>query len=332
MASGAFQSHSEYKRLKKGLSVPVALLGLIAGNSSFASENPLKTNIKMIFLAGQGVDHNLKELPIKLITADIDWDNSYFSGFSLEKDYGSFASRFKAIEGHRVGAVQQGLEVVALKHHGLQDNSAEIAQFAKQQLTKLGYEDVFIGRANVQITDGLEASARRARYQIFNQFIDTHQPKYFLLAHTSNDQAESVLLGLARGSGARSLSGMALENNIYVRPLLKISRQTTEAACSEGGVEFWSDPHNDDLRFARVRTRKNVLPNLGIYPVPTSQWIHINQPVEHWAIYDAAGRALAFGDSNDIDVHELPDAVYLIDCYVQGELYRLRFIKSGFGE
>jgi tRNA(Ile)-lysidine synthase len=55
---------------------------------------------------------------------------------------------------------------------------------------------------------------------------------------------------------------MALENNIYVRPLLKISRQTTVAACGEGGVEFWSDPHNDDLRFARVRTRKNVLPNL----------------------------------------------------------------------
>ena len=55
---------------------------------------------------------------------------------------------------------------------------------------------------------------------------------------------------------------MALENDIYVRPLLKISRQTTEAACQEGGVEFWSDPHNEDLRFARVRTRKNVLPNL----------------------------------------------------------------------
>ena len=55
---------------------------------------------------------------------------------------------------------------------------------------------------------------------------------------------------------------MAVVNNIYVRPLLKISRQTTEAACHEGSVEFWSDPHNDDLRFARVRTRKNVLPNL----------------------------------------------------------------------
>ena len=99
-------------------------------------------------------------------------------------------------------------------------------------------------------------------YQIFNQFVDTYRPKYFLLAHTLNDQAESVLLGLARGSGARSLSGMAVENNIYVRPLLKISRHTTVAACREGGIEIWSDPHNDDLRFARVRTRKNVLPNL----------------------------------------------------------------------
>jgi len=146
--------------------------------------------------------------------------------------------------------------------HGLQPGSAEITTQTISKLKDIGYTQIESAIAQVKITDGLEASARRARYQIFNQFIDTHQPKYFLLAHTSNDQAESVLLGLARGSGARSLSGMALENNIYVRPLLKISRQTTVAACGEGGVEFWSDPHNDDLRFARVRTRKNVLPNL----------------------------------------------------------------------
>ena len=146
--------------------------------------------------------------------------------------------------------------------HGLQPGSAVITTQTISKLKDIGYTQIESAIAQVKITDGLEASARRARYQIFNQFIDTHQPKYFLLAHTSNDQAESVLLGLARGSGARSLSGMALENNIYVRPLLKISRQTTEAACHEGNVEFWSDPHNDDLRFARVRTRKNVLPNL----------------------------------------------------------------------
>jgi tRNA(Ile)-lysidine synthase len=146
--------------------------------------------------------------------------------------------------------------------HGLQEGSAQITSQTTSKLKAIGYIEVETAIAQVKITDGLEASARRARYQIFNQFIDTYRPKYFLLAHTLNDQAESVLLGLARGSGARSLSGMAVENNIYVRPLLKISRQTTVAACREGGIEIWSDPHNDDLRFARVRTRKNVLPNL----------------------------------------------------------------------
>jgi tRNA(Ile)-lysidine synthase len=146
--------------------------------------------------------------------------------------------------------------------HGLQDGSAQITSQTISKLKAIGYIEVETAIAQVKITDGLEASARRARYQIFNQFIDTYRPKYFLLAHTLNDQAESVLLGLARGSGARSLSGMAAENNIYVRPLLKISRHTTVAACREGGIEIWSDPHNDDLRFARVRTRKNVLPNL----------------------------------------------------------------------
>ena len=146
--------------------------------------------------------------------------------------------------------------------HGLQEGSAQITSQTISKLKAIGYTEVESAIAQVKITDGLEASARRARYQIFNQFIDTYRPKYFLLAHTLNDQAESVLLGLARGSGARSLSGMAVENNIYVRPLLKISRQTTVAACRENGIEIWSDPHNDDLRFARVRTRKNVLPNL----------------------------------------------------------------------
>ena len=146
--------------------------------------------------------------------------------------------------------------------HGLQDGSAQITSQTISKLKEIGYTQVETAVAQVKITDGLEASARRARYQIFNQFIDTYRPKYFLLAHTLNDQAETVLLGLARGSGARSLSGMAVENNIYVRPLLKISRQTTVAACHEGGIEIWSDPHNDDLRFARVRARKNVLPNL----------------------------------------------------------------------
>ena len=146
--------------------------------------------------------------------------------------------------------------------HGLQPNSAQITSEVATQLKSIGYKRVETAVAQVIITDGLEASARRARYKIFNQFIDSYQPKYFFLAHTLNDQAESVLLGLARGSGSRSLSGMAVENNLFVRPLLKINRQVTEAACVESGINYWSDPHNEDLKFTRVKVRKSVLPNL----------------------------------------------------------------------
>ena len=151
--------------------------------------------------------------------------------------------------------------------HGLQEGSAQVTSQTISKLKKIGYTQIESAVAQVTLKDGLEASARRARYKIFNQFIDVYQPKYFMLAHTLNDQAENVLLGLARGSGARSLSGMAVENQIYVRPLLKISRQITLAACKEAGIEIWADPHNEDIRFTRVRARKNVLPileeNLG---------------------------------------------------------------------
>jgi len=146
--------------------------------------------------------------------------------------------------------------------HGLQPNSDQITAKVVAQLKTIGYKRVETAVAQVIVTDGLEASARRARYKVFHQFIDSYQPKYFFLAHTLNDQAETALLGLARGSGARSLSGMAIQNNLFVRPLLKITRQMSESACAEAGIDFWSDPHNQDLKFARVRVRKNVLPAL----------------------------------------------------------------------
>ena len=146
--------------------------------------------------------------------------------------------------------------------HGLQPNSDQITAKVVAQLKTIGYKRVETAVAQVIVTDGLEASARRARYKVFHQFIDSYQPKYFFLAHTLNDQAETALLGLARGSGARSLSGMATQNNLFVRPLLKITRQMSESACTEAGIDFWSDPHNQDLKFARVRVRKNVLPTL----------------------------------------------------------------------
>ena len=152
--------------------------------------------------------------------------------------------------------------VAVIVDHGLQANSAEIAEFAKQQLIKLGYQDIFVGRASVQITDGLEASARRARYKVFQQAIETYGPNTFLLGHTKNDQAEGVLLGLARGSGTKSLSGMQEVSGIFVRPLLGIDRATTEIACHESNIEYWVDPHNSNQEFTRVRVRENILPLL----------------------------------------------------------------------
>lgn len=124
-----------------------------------------------------------------------------------------------------------------------------------------------IEKVTVEITDGVEASARRARYEALARVAKEKGAVAVLLGHTKDDQAETVLLGLARGSGARSLSGMAAETGIYRRPFLNITRAQTLAACKELKLNPWQDPHNDDLSYLRVRVRKEVLPmmerNLG---------------------------------------------------------------------
>ena len=151
--------------------------------------------------------------------------------------------------------------------HGLQSDSAEVAKSVVAKLIKLGFEDVFTARAHVTMQDGVEASARRARYQIFNQALNTYSASVFFLGHTLDDQAESVLLGLARGSGTKSLSGMPEVTGPFIRPLLNIESATTDAACLEYEIEFWNDPHNLNEDFRRVRVRKHIIPameeNLG---------------------------------------------------------------------
>ena len=83
-----------------------------------------------------------------------------------------------------------------------------------------------------------------------------------MLGHTANDQAETVLLGLTRGSGSRSLSGMSVKSERLIRPLLSIERKTTEQFCKDENITPWQDPQNKDLKFLRVRIRKVVLPFL----------------------------------------------------------------------
>ncbi len=213
--------------------------------------------------------------------------------------------------------------------HGLQSNSAEIAAQTVAKLKDLGYLEVATARANVEVTDGLEASARRARYLIFKQFIDSYQPKYFMLAHTLNDQAESVLLGLARGSGARSLSAMATVNNIFVRPLLKNTRAQTAAACIEAGIKVWDDPHNLDQRFARVKVRRNLLPifeeNLG--PGITEALARTADLLrdDADALDDFANQYFSQADASNLDVAELER----LPKAIRTRVLRLAIYKAG---
>ena len=140
--------------------------------------------------------------------------------------------------------------------HQLQNNSAAQAEKVVNQISI----PCLIEKVSVQVTDGLEASARRARYAALDKCAKENNAVAVLLGHTKDDQAETVLLGLARGSGARSLSGMAFENGIYLRPFLNITREQTVSACKELNLEPWNDPHNEDSSFLRVRVRKEVLP------------------------------------------------------------------------
>jgi len=157
----------------------------------------------------------------------------------------------------------KSIKVIALIiDHGLQKNSADVTHETKRTLTKIGYENIEIRRVTVEITDGLEASARRARYQALSDVANSHNAVAVFLGHTRDDQAETVLLGLSRGSGSRSLSGMAARVDRYRRPLLSITRAQTEAACEEAGIKFWQDPHNQSMEFTRVRVREVVLPTM----------------------------------------------------------------------
>ncbi len=146
--------------------------------------------------------------------------------------------------------------------HQLQNNSGEQATKVFTQLSELGIPEVEVIKVDVELVDGLEASARRARYAALDGVAEKYNAKLVFLGHTLNDQAESVLLGLARGSGARSLSGMARCTGKYCRPLLEITRLETLAACAENNLTPWVDPHNSDSSFARVRVRTDALPKL----------------------------------------------------------------------
>ena len=157
--------------------------------------------------------------------------------------------------------LRRGLDVRAvIVDHGLQSGSAEVAAAVAEQLRVHGIAAAVRSVTVADSADGTEAAARQARYAALAA--EARPGELILLGHTLDDQAETVLLGLARGSGPRSLAGMPARRGAIVRPLLGLRASVTAQACRELGVEPWLDPHNSEPRFARVRVRHRVLPLL----------------------------------------------------------------------
>lgn len=162
-------------------------------------------------------------------------------------------------EGHRAGLVVVGATV----DHGLQDGSADRAARVVEQMAALGVDETVSARVHVEgAGTGPEAAARQARYAVLDQVAERFGAGVVLLGHTRDDQAETVLMGLARGSGGRSIAGMRRAFDRYRRPLLDVTRAQARAACEAEGIGWWSDPHNSDPGFTRVRVRDRVLPVL----------------------------------------------------------------------
>lgn len=150
--------------------------------------------------------------------------------------------------------------------HGLQVGSDAVATEAGRKASALGL-DALLVRVDVTGDGGPEAAARDARYRVLRDAALDVGASAVLLGHTLDDQAETVLLGLARGAGAASLQGMPgvrvdHDGVRWMRPLLAVRRETTRAFCEASALGVWDDPHNADDRFARVRVRERVLPVL----------------------------------------------------------------------
>lgn len=155
--------------------------------------------------------------------------------------------------------------ITCIVNHNLQEGSMEVALRTKGLLTEMGFSVVETMDVHIQQSSlGMEAAARNARYGALTEFADKHNAVFTMLGHTQDDQAETVLLGLARGSGAKSIAGMPIlsPDGKYLRPLLGITRKETVSYCEDLSIEYWSDPQNLDTKFTRVKARLKVLPVL----------------------------------------------------------------------
>jgi tRNA(Ile)-lysidine synthase len=200
--------------------------------------------------------------------------------------------------------------------HGLQPGSAERAEATALVLRRIGLDPVTVVRVDVGAAGGPEAAARTARYAALAAAADGAR---IALGHTLDDQAETVLLGLGRGSGPRSVAGMVEHRTTdgvhWWRPLLGVRRETTRAACTALELPVWDDPWNTDPAFRRVRLRTEVLPLLedvlggGVAPALARTAALLREDLDALDALADAQRADWEEDLPAAEVAALPDAL-----------------------
>lgn len=164
----------------------------------------------------------------------------------------------------QVVAKRLGLNLICvIIDHQLIKESAQVALEAKIKCENFGIEKVVIKQIEVKENkEGLEAAARKARYEAFEQLAIEFDAKAVLLAHTQDDQAETMLMRLTRGSGAKSLSAMKEVSGKYLRPFLHIRKFELVNALEKEGITYWQDPANTDYKFLRAKVRHELMPKL----------------------------------------------------------------------
>ncbi|MCM2420056.1 MULTISPECIES: tRNA lysidine(34) synthetase TilS [unclassified Streptomyces] len=218
--------------------------------------------------------------------------------------------------------------------HGLQPGSTGRALEVAARLRGLGLDPVDAVGVTVGRQGGPEAAARDARYGALDATADARGAAAVLLGHTRDDQAETVLLGLARGSGTRSLSGMAAVSGAggrYRRPFLLLDRDTVRKGCLAQGIDVWEDPHNHDPAYTRSRVRHEALPVLekslgkGVIEAlaRTAQLSRDDaDALDQWAA--TAERDVADGDGA-LDA----DRLYVLPAAVRRRILRRAVIAAG---
>lgn len=146
--------------------------------------------------------------------------------------------------------------------HGLRVESAKEAKLVKTRLDKLGVETTILKWVGKKPKSNVHQQARKARYALLTDYCSKNKIKYLFLAHTKNDQAETVMLRIYRGSGVDGITAMrenSFKNGIHImRPLLDVSRQQIEAYLKANKVEWVDDPSNYNTKYERVKIRNLI--------------------------------------------------------------------------